>query len=234
MKGGWRLRFAVAEAAERVGHGGGQIGRLSAQHFVEHRSQGVDVRGGADHLGPALGLLRGHVVRQTAAGTAPLFLLRVVLQQPPQPEAGDPGHALRRQQDVVGASRREQSPADGRVGGRRQRRDQSGGLLRWPRHTLAAVRQPTAGNVLQREVRPTLVLAEVVNLDDVGMLQMGRYPSFGPEAVQLLRLDLGRRRYRLEGDDTVEVDVTGREHQSQGTAADQFDQLVAGAGAQRT
>ena len=54
------------------------------------------------------------------------------------------------------------------------------------RRAVQSLRQAAAGAVFQGEERQAVVLADLVDLDDVGMLQAGDGLGLGAEAVQFL------------------------------------------------
>jgi hypothetical protein len=88
------------------------------------------------------------------------------------------------------------------------------------------LREAPAVDQLHREVEPPLVLADLVNGHDVGVIELGRVLGLGAEARDLL----GRRQVagenHLQRDHAVEPDVPRLEHHAHSSAGDLLDQLV--------
>ena len=95
------------------------------------------------------------------------------------------------------------------VHGPRQRLDQLGGLARRLRLATQHPVQPAAIDVLQRQVGAVVVLADLVDLDDVGVLEAGDGLGLDVEAGQLGRAGVDARQHHLQGDHALEAEVPG-------------------------
>ena len=81
----------------------------------------------------------------------------------------------------------------GVVHGAGQRLDQGGGVARRLRRAVELLLQAAAVEIFQREIRLAVVLADLVNLHDVGVLQPGDGLGLDLEAQQRLRSRRARR-----------------------------------------
>ena len=61
----------------------------------------------------------------------------------------------------------------------------------------------------ERQVRPPFVLADLVDLHDMGMLEAGDRLRLAPEAVELSGRGVGTREQHLEGDQAVQPELPG-------------------------
>src|SRR5262249_61441143 len=90
-----------------------------------------------------------------------------------------------------------------------QRLDQPGRLGHRKRLPGQALRQAAAFDVLQREDRYAVVLADLVDLYDVRVVQAGDRLGFRLEARPLLGAGVAAGEDHLQGDDPVELELTG-------------------------
>ncbi len=90
-----------------------------------------------------------------------------------------------------------------------QRLDELGRLTGRLRRAVQLLVEAAAAHELQRDVGLALVLADLEDLHDVGVLQPRHRRGLGPEARQLVRLGLTAGADHLEGDDAVELHLPG-------------------------
>ena len=185
----------------------GMEGRPARDQFVEDRPQGIDVGRRADPPGLAPGLLGGHVTGRPHQGSAP-GPARLVVEPLGQAEVGDLGDAVGGQEDVRGLQVAvDDPPAVGgvdRVGqglhqpGRRSDRHRRAGIL---------LGQGAPLDQFQDQVGAAVMLADLEDLDDVGVLEARHGLRLGAEAGP----DLGPGELpladHLEGDRAVEPDL---------------------------
>lgn len=69
--------------------------------------------------------------------------------------------------------------------------------------------EAVAGDVFQGEVRLSLVLVDLVHLDDVEVVEGGDGPGLGGEPGAVLGGGLGAGEDHFQGDAAVQVDVEG-------------------------
>ena len=81
--------------------------------------------------------------------------------------------------------------------------------------------------VLHREIRLALVLAEVVDRDDVLVRELAGGARLAEESLAELGVLIDRRRDDLDGDDPLEQRVAGAIHDTHATLAEFFEKLVA-------
>ena len=93
--------------------------------------------------------------------------------------------------------------------------------------------QAAAGAELQREERLALVLADLVDLDDVGVLQAGDGLRLGAEAVALVAPGMAAGQDHLESDEAVESELPRLVDDAHAAAADLLHDLVTGHGRQQ-
>src|SRR5438046_2518323 len=67
--------------------------------------------------------------------------------------------------------------------------------------------QAAAIDKLEREVRPAVVLADLVNLHDVRVLQMSDRLRLAAEAGQFARASMGARQHHLQSDHPLELEM---------------------------
>jgi hypothetical protein len=83
----------------------------------------------------------------------------------------------------------------------------AGGLAGGQGRALDFLGERAAGAELQREKRQTVVLADFVDLDDVGMLQARDGLRFSAEARQVRVAGVAAREDHLEGDHAMELEM---------------------------
>ena len=187
ISGGWAESRAIA-----IGRGAVALERPPAgQHLVEDDAERVDVRGRAGLL--AARLLRAEVVDRAEGRPGQRHL--GLGDRPGDPEVGDLHPAVAREHDVAGLH----VPMDdaARVGGRQGPGDlggDPGGLARRERTGPPQDRrQVLAVDELHDDERPVLVLTEVVDGDDVGVVERPR-PTGPPGGSASRSPDRGRTR----------------------------------------
>src|SRR4051794_12126772 len=75
------------------------------------------------------------------------------------------------------------------------------------RRALEVLSQAAAGHELKDKVRPARGLADVVNLDNVGMLQARKGRGLGAKAGQVLRARLEPRQDHLQRHGAIETEL---------------------------
>ena len=93
---------------------------------------------------------------------------------------------------------------------------------------LEVLGQAAAGHELEDEVRPARGLADVVNLDDVGMLQAGEHRGLRAKAGQVLRAGLDPGQDHLQRHGAIETELPGLVDDAHAAAAEHPQDLVAG------
>ncbi len=203
-----RQRIDQQHLLERLQVRGPLVGRPTRQTFVENGPQGVNVGGGANLAAPSGGLFRSHV-----AGCAHDHLgdgLALLIEFLGQTEVCHPRRTILGEQHVG----RLQVAVDdallvGHVHGPGDLLDQVGRLPRRQQLDLQLARQAPAGAVLQAEVRQALILADLVDLDNVRVPQPGHGPGLGAEPGALGLVGVGPIADHLQGDDAVQLLVPG-------------------------
>ena len=122
------------------------------------------------------------------------------------------------------------TPAVGVVDRPRHRFRHLGRLERGQRGAAELLRQTAALDQFQREVGPTVLSAEFMNLDDVGVLQARHRPRLGLEAGQLFRAGETSGSHHLQGHEAPRPDLPRLEHDPHRPLAEHAQQLVAGDG----
>jgi hypothetical protein len=176
----------------------------------------------------ALDLLGGHEVRR-AEDDPGLRVQRGDVEALGQAEVGDLGDTVGVQQDVG----RLQVAVDDpllvrRVDGAGQGLHQPGGVPGRQRRALEALRQAAAVHILQGEVRAAPGLADLEDLDNVGVLQPGHRLRLPPEAGQVLLPGVGARQEDLEGHDAAEGHLPRPVDHAHAAATEFFQHLIAG------
>ena len=183
--------------------------RPSGEHLIEEGAERVDVRGGPDRSRLPDHLLGGHVARSPDPGTAQ-GQGRLSVEVPRQPEIGDLGRAVGGEQDVGRLQIAVHDPAPVRhlhgLGQRGQQRGRLAGRLRRARQGLG---QAAPLEELHGEVRPPLVVAHVVDLDDVRVPQARHRLRLALEPRPLVRSGVRAGDQHLEGDEAVEAAGAG-------------------------
>ena len=245
-------RFQIARHAGTQTAGTGWLGRANlleslkrrlrlergpaGEEFVQDRAERVDIGGGPDVANPSGGLFRRHVAGRTQHGPG-ARQIDIGADRFCEAEVGDLERAVGGHQDVLRleiamndslAMRRllqQPAPACGT----------SSRAGRGLGSTLQAPRQATAFDELEREKRPALLLADVVNLNDVRVLK----PSDGLAFRARKRLDLGdsgvpSRQDHLERDEPVQADLSCAVDDTHPSAPELVENLVAGYCGNRT
>src|SRR5207253_341206 len=88
----------------------------------------------------------------------------------------------------------------GRVYGAGQRLDQAGRLRRTLRRAVELASQAASFHQLQGKVGPSVLLADFVDVDDIGVLEASDGFCFGAEAGQLLAPGMAAGQNQLESD----------------------------------
>src|SRR5262245_12463398 len=87
--------------------------------------------------------------------------------------------------------------------------------------------QATARHELEGKVRPARGLADIVNLNNVGMLQARDYPGLGAKAGQLLGAGVSPVQDHLQGHGALESDLAGLVDDAHAAAAQLPENLEA-------
>ncbi len=225
LRGGHRL--GVADQVERVQDRRPPERRPAGEHLVERGPQGVLVGGRPGLLGPAR-LLGGHVAGRAEDRPA-ARLGRVGLQPLDQPEVGDLGRPVAREQDVGRLDVAVDDPAAvGHVHGPGQRLDDPGRVLDGLRLGGDPLRQAAPIEELQREIGQAVVLADLEDLDDVRVVDGGDGAGLGLEAGQVAGSRAGAGEDHLERDQAVEPGLPRLVDDPHAALAQHPQDLVAG------
>ena len=237
-----RLEVAVDERLEPPGRDGVRIldeveGRqdrrrhergAAGQEFVEVRPQGVDVGGGADVLGPAVGLLGGHVVGRAEDRLGP-GQARVLFEGLGQAEVGNLGLAGQGHEDVGGLEVAMDDPESVGLGGG------AGQVLQEPRGGPGGPGGPVEPgaeapplDVLELDVGPPVPVADGVDLNDVRVPEPGDRLGLGGEPGERVGAGVVAGQDHLECDDPVESDLAGLVDDPHRPPAELAQDLVAG------
>jgi hypothetical protein len=183
--------------------------RSAGEKLVQDRPERIQVGLWADALYVATGLLRRHVARRAQKSTA-LGLAGVVRQSLGETEVCDLRLAVRRQQHV---GRLQVAVNDAPIVGHGhcpgQQPDGLGGGARRLRAAGDPPGEAATLDEFQREEGEAVVLADLKDLHDVGVLELGHGFRLGMEAGQLLGPDVGARQHHLDGDQPVQPTVSG-------------------------
>ncbi len=109
-----------------------------------------------------------------------------------------------------------------------QHGDEVAGLPRRLGGAVDSVRQAPALHELQGEERAAAFLADLMNLDDVGVPESGDGLGLGAEAAQLLRAGEIRGRDHLQGDEALQARLPRLVHHPHAAATQQAQDFVAG------
>ncbi len=213
------------------GHEGGDGGvaderRLPGDPLVQHEGQGVDVGLAVQH--EPFDLLGGRVTGRAQDG-AVRFGPRRLGQRPGQPEVGDPESAVGVEEQVGRLDVPVDEPAAVGVvepgGGLEADQDR---LLRSEQGPgVVDLAEAAAGQELQHQVRLVVLLAPVVDLEDVGVVEGGHRSGLGPEPLEEVGVAGQRRVEDLDGHPSVEGDVVGQVDVRGRTGPQGGDQSVA-------
>ena len=210
-------------------------GGPAGQELIEDGPEGIDVRGRADRLAGDHRLFGGHVIGRAQQlprdrGTAKVRRLPVAAGALGQAEVGDlgdegreargegrevPGLAPRPfplvPQEDVGRLEIAVNHAVGMSGmdGPRQGLDQLCRRTHRLGRALEVLGQAAAGHELEDKVRPARGLADIVDLDDVGMLQASDRRGLGAKAGQVLRAGLDPGQDHLQRHGAIETELPG-------------------------
>ncbi len=207
--------------------------RPPRQHLVKDGAQRVDVGEGPDLPGAAAGLLRCHVAGR-ADQVARLRPAGRVVQVLGQAEVGDLGRAVGGEQDVG----RLQIPVDdtalvGAMDRAGQKGRSPGGVPGRLRTAVETLGQAVAGHELHREEGSALPGADLVDLDNVGVLEPGDQAGFGFEAGQRPGRRVRPVAQHLQGHDALEGEVAGLVDDAHASAAQLTQHFVARHGRRR-
>ena len=192
------------------------------QQFVEDGSEGINVDGWAPRERPGFSLFGGHVARRPHRDAGP-GEAGLAFHPSGQPEVADLGGAIGGEEDVGRFQVAMHDPAPvGRLDGLGQGAQQRGGLAGRQRIARQLLGQVAALDEFHREVRLAVVVAHVVDLDDIRVLQAGRRFRFPKEALPRLRAGMRAVQQHLEGDAAVEAQLPGLVDHAHPAAAEQF------------
>ncbi len=231
-----RQRSFSNDGEQRVEVGFAQQRRPAGEQLVEDGAQAVNVRGGGQPLPGGAGLFRGHVRGRADDGLG-LGQAAFLLEALGQAEVGELRIARAVQQHVGRLEVAVQDAAlvgvmDGAGQGRHQAGEACllliGGPVPLSRHLEFGepASQAASFHELQGEVGLVVDLANVVDGDDVGMVQLGGGLGLDAEAAQ------GRARGGLPGQDhleghlAVEAHLPGPVDDAHAAAGDLAEQFV--------
>ena len=181
----------------------------------------------ADLLRVAPGLLGGHVGRRAQDG-AGVGLVLVELEPLGQAEVGDLGRAVGGEQDVGRLEVAVDDPPVVRgLHPPREQDDHLHRLARRPGALAEPLGQAAPLDELQGEVREPGVLADLVDLDDARVLELGDRLGLGPEPRELIGRGVGPGQDHLEGDVAVEAELAGLINDAHAAAAQLLDEPIA-------
>ncbi len=223
---------------------GGPKRRPTRGQLIEDRAQSIDIGRWSDALHLAARLLGGHVARRphNFADAGPP---RVGVEALGQPEVADlgvktrsPKSEIRNQsarftfefriwdfgfplQEDVGWFQIAMDDAAlmGIVDGAGERLHQPGTRLGAQGRTVQLLGETRAVNKLQGHVGPAVVLADVMDPDDVGMLEAGDCLGFGAEAGDPPSRRLYAGQDHLEGDQAIEACLSCPVHHAHAAAS---------------
>jgi hypothetical protein len=221
------FRLALDDLQERVERRLGLERRPAGEQLVEDGPQAVDV-GGRGQPFFAAGLLRRHVARRAQDGPA---------ARPPgiagralgQAEVGDVRLAARVEQDVGRFEVAVEDAALVRVMHRpRHRRNKLRGVaqVRSRLGRSAQHREAAALDELHGEVVLALVLADLVDGHDVGVIQLGGGLRLGAEALHVLRGRQVAGQDHFQGDGAAEAGLAGPEDDAHAAAGQFLEDLI--------
>ena len=146
-----------------------------------------------------------------------------------QTEVGDLGRAVAGHQNVGRLQiAMDDPPAMGLGDGARQDLDQRGGPFGRPGRAVEPLRQAPPFKILELEIRPLVVVAEAVDLDDIGMAQLRDRLGLGKEANRSLVTGVLARQDHLERDHAVELDLASPVYDSHAAATQHGFNFIAG------
>ncbi len=102
--------------------------------------------------------------------------------------------------------------------------------LQLQRPSLNHIPQGLALQIFHHQENPPLVLADLVNCADVGMIQRGRRTRFAAESLQSLRITGEGIGQKFEGDKAAELEVLSLINHTHPTAPDFVYNAVVGNG----
>ncbi len=216
------LAYVLVRDRDRTG---GDEGRDAGEHLVQHDAQGVHV--GAAVEREALGLL-GREVGGGAEHRAGLgeWFTHVHARDA---EVGDLHLPLRRDEHVArlhvavhDTVRVRERQGVGDLG-----RETRGIGRREPTVGVDHLAQGLAGHVLHHDVGRAVLLAPVVDGDDVRMVEARGRLRLAAEALDAVGVGRVRRCQDLDRDASIEQSVVREEHVGHAAVADRFAQLVA-------
>jgi len=178
----WRQRLAVRYQIQRLRDRLGLERRPSGKQLIQNRAQGINVGRRADFFGFARGLLGSHILRRAhqrlAAGQADFRI-----EDLGQAEIGNLRRSIGRQQDVGRLQIAVQHAVLVHfVDGPGERFDEA---RRIPvrENLLADLPQEVAAlKTLERQEKPSVELADFIDLHDVRMLQARERLGFGSKS----------------------------------------------------
>ena len=213
-------------------HGIGLEWRAPGQEGVEDGTQTVDVRRCGHGAAAAAGLLGGHVGRR-AEDRSRLGQLDVAPDPLRQAEVGHIGLALGVEQDVRGLQVPVQHSALVGVMHRASHgADQSGRApacvtnAYFPLPTSHQLGKTRAIDQLHRQITVPIVLADVIDGDDVGMVEVASGLRFILEPLERIARGMPAAQDHLQGHEPVETAPGGRGRRSPCRPAQLAEQLV--------
>ena len=229
-----RRRFLGDHPALGLDRGRPVERRAPGESLVQDRAQRVDVRRRADFCHFAQGLLGRHVTGR-AQPSPGVRQFRSGADEPGQAEVRDHRRAPR----VRAVDRRSGEENVGRfqvavndtalvreLNGDGERGDQFRGPARVRQRTGELLREGSALDQFHREVRPPLVLADLVDRHDVRVPQRRRGLDLALESCPLLRAGVAAREEHLQCDRAVRFELSGSEDDTHAAAPENGLDLV--------
>jgi hypothetical protein len=224
----WRHWLLGADLLDRVRRRHSPEGRSAREQFVEDGAEGVLVDEWAGVMGLAAGLLRGHVVGRTddCAGTR---LVDVVAEAYGQAEVGDLGTAVGGKEDVRRLEVAVDDPLEmGGVDGAGDDADGPRGQHDVLRPADDVIGEAEAVDEFEGQVGQTTGLANVVDLDNVGVPEAGDGLGLRVESRQGDRAGVGTGQDHLKRHQTIQVHLAGLVNDAHSAPACLLEDLEAG------
>jgi hypothetical protein len=120
------------------------------------------------------------------------------------------------------------APFVGMLHGAGQRQDELRRLPRRDGRTVQMLRQAAAADVLQRQIRAAVLLADLEDLHDARMLHLGDGFGFGAEAGQVLRAGVHARQHHLQRHQPIQAQLPRLIDDPHAAVADHLEDFEAG------
>ncbi len=245
-----RHRFLLDDLADGVDRAAGAEGRPADQQLVQDCPQGINVGGWTNLAILAFGLFGGHVTGSAKNGTA-LRLGNVLIHALGQAEIRDLGrggprpvvqgrrhpYLLFPKHERLAANPREENVRGlevamddatlvGDVHCACQRFHQLGSRPRRRRTLLHALLEAAAFDELEREIGPAFVLTGFVDLDNVGVLQLGDRFRLGTKPGEPYRAGMRPREDHFQRNQALQPHVPGLVDHAHAATAEFLQNLI--------